>query len=404
MSAGEEGIGVLLWKRAETVADEWAWGQDVCRRMLVAELGSDAVIVHQESTAPTVGEILALVPARFVGVVLDDVSFWGDGAWASLARALAQRESLALVAPVSNETSVAAQRSGPPFVYQTPSVLRAACAARARQHAGEIVAASELDSFAMLVRRADLESLDPATPASAVPAALAARGRALGIAMDVYVHRYARVHDQPRPDLQERIPLDARSVLDVGCATGELGAAVKRRQPCRVVGIELNPKLAATARERIDLVLEENVERIASGAFAGEFDAIVCGDVLEHLVDPWAMVEKLAGWLRPGGRIVATLPNVGHWSLVADLVAGRWDLIPFGLLCFSHLRFFTRPGIEHLFTRGELEIETIVHLKDGLPPPGEEFVANALRLIPDADRESLETNEFLVVARRRERS
>jgi 2-polyprenyl-3-methyl-5-hydroxy-6-metoxy-1,4-benzoquinol methylase len=401
VSVREAAIGVVLWRRPETVADEWRWGQDVCRRMLVAELGAPAVAVHESPLPPTVGDLLARVAERFVGVVLDDVSFWGEGAWASLRQALERTPSVALAAPVSNEAVVERQREGPPFVYQTPSVLRRASAEHRRRHADEIATSDRIDPFAMLVRREELESLDRTTPASEIPVVLGARGRALGIARDVYVHRYARVHDQPRPDLQERIPRDARTLLDVGCATGELGAAVKRRQPCRVVGIELNPNLAAAARERIDLVLEENVERIPGEAHAAEFDCIVCGDVLEHLVDPWAMVEKLASWLRPGGTIVATLPNVGHWSLVADLVAGRWDLIPFGLLCFSHLRFFTRPGIEHLFSRGGLEIEAIVHLKDGLPPVGEDFVGKAAALVPDADRESLETNEFLIVARRR---
>ena len=43
--------------------------------------------------------------------------------------------------------------------------------------------------------------------------------------------------------------------------------------------------------------------------------------------------------LPPGGVVVLSVPNVGHWSVVADLLAGRWDYLPAGLVCVTHLRF-----------------------------------------------------------------
>ena len=49
--------------------------------------------------------------------------------------------------------------------------------------------------------------------------------------------------------------------------------------------------------------------------------------------------------LRPGGRIVLSIPNVGHYSVVEDLLAGRWDYLPIGLLCYTHFRFFTRATL-----------------------------------------------------------
>lgn len=369
--------------------------------MVSEELGSDRVHVFDEPEPPTVSQVLAAATTAFVGVVLDDVSFWGRDAWRGLREQLATLGDVALLAPVSNEAAVAAQRVPPCFLYQTPSVLRLACEETRRRRARETAVLPAIDPFAFLVRRGDLEALDEATPVNRIPEALAKRGRRLAIALDTYVHRYSRMHDQPRPDLQEWIGSEVETLLDVGCATGELGVAVKAKQSCRVVGIELNTALARVAAERIDRVLTESIETLPSATFAAEFDAIVCGDVLEHLVDPWAVVEKLAGWLRPNGRLVATLPNVGHWSLVRDLLGARWDLIPFGLLCYGHLRFFTRGGIDHLFARGGLDVEQLIHLKDGLPPIGEDFVAKAVATLEGVDRESLETNEFLVVARRR---
>ena len=39
---------------------------------------------------------------------------------------------------------------------------------------------------------------------------------------------------------------------------------------------------------------------------------------------------------------IFSIPNVGHYSIVEDLIAGRWDYLPIGLLCYTHFRFFTR--------------------------------------------------------------
>ncbi|MGE0684802.1 MAG: class I SAM-dependent methyltransferase [Candidatus Binatia bacterium] len=201
--------------------------------------------------------------------------------------------------------------------------------------------------------------------------------------------------------MQERIPRDAACILDVGCAAGAFGAAIKARQDCLVVGIECNSLLTETAKTRLDQVVRGDVEELALTTFPAEFDCIVCGDVLEHLRDPWAVVTKLTAWLKPGGLLVATLPNVGHWSIVYDLLRGRWDVIPFGLLCWSHFRFFTRVGVEHLFAGSQLTIETLEGIAEALSPAGEAFLQQAVMLMADSDQESLRTVEFVVTARKR---
>lgn len=233
-----------------------------------------------------------------------------------------------------------------------------------------------------------------------VPARLSERGLTLALALDTYVHRYARMYEQERPDLLALVQSDAEHILDIGCAAGAFGAALKTRQACRVTGIELNPAMALTAAQQLDRVLQESIEDLPETTFAAEFDCIVCGDVLEHLRDPWAAVAKLTTWLTPKGRILATLPNVGHWSIAADLLQGRWDLVPFSLLCWGHLRFFTRSGIERLFNGNGLTIELLQGMTTPIPPVGETFFQQAATLVQGVDLESLRTNEFLVVAQK----
>jgi 2-polyprenyl-3-methyl-5-hydroxy-6-metoxy-1,4-benzoquinol methylase len=348
----------------------------------------------------TVGEVLATTSATNIGIVADDEVLWGAVSWRPLLNVLERSASVVAVAPVSNETTVEEQRVVPPFVYSTPSLLQRASQEHFQRYCGQWREVPAFEPFAFLVRREALQELDPALSVVDVPAHLARQGGTLAIALDTYVHRYALVYEQPRLDLQEYIPVEARVLLDIGCAAGMFGAALKQRQDCTVVGIETNPAFAQAAATRLDRVLVADVETLIEPEFSQKFDCITCGDVLEHLRDPWAMVTKLSAWLRPDGRLIATVPNVGHWSIVSDLVQGRWDLVPFGLLCWGHLRFFTRSGIEQMVRDSGLTLETVHGIVTEIPATGEQFLQQAKALIPRANLESLRTSEFLFVARK----
>jgi 2-polyprenyl-3-methyl-5-hydroxy-6-metoxy-1,4-benzoquinol methylase len=153
----------------------------------------------------------------------------------------------------------------------------------------------------------------------------------------------------PRPEILALIPRSARQVLDVGCGAGRLGEALKARQPAEVVGIELDGAAAGAARARLDEVFVGDAERLDLPFAPGSFDAVVCGDVLEHLREPARLLRRARGWLRPGGLVVASIPNVRHHSVVAGLLDGNWTYEPAGLLDRTHLRFFTRRTAEQLF-------------------------------------------------------
>ncbi len=158
--------------------------------------------------------------------------------------------------------------------------------------------------------------------------------------------------EHARPELLALVPREAREVLDVGCGAGRFGISVKERQPARVTGIETNARAATYARTRLDRVFEGDVEAMPLDTFAPEsFDAVVCGDVLEHLRDPLPVLRKLKTWLRPSGVLVASFPNARHHSVVRGLLAGDWSYEPAGLLDHTHLRFFTQREIEKLLFR-----------------------------------------------------
>lgn len=159
-----------------------------------------------------------------------------------------------------------------------------------------------------------------------------------------------------RPEVQALVPLTARSILDVGCAAGRLGEGLKRRQPCRVTGIELDPAAAAEARLRLDEVLAGEALEVLAGLPEESFDCVVLADVLEHLADPWEALRQVYRVLTSDGTVVASIPNVRHWQVVRDLLEGRWDYAEAGILDLTHRWFFTRQSIARLFAETGFQI------------------------------------------------
>jgi 2-polyprenyl-3-methyl-5-hydroxy-6-metoxy-1,4-benzoquinol methylase len=154
------------------------------------------------------------------------------------------------------------------------------------------------------------------------------------------------------------VPAAGARVLDVGCATGYLAAELEAGGAA-VTGVEADPAAAAAARRGGLAVVEGDVEAPATLAEAGArgpFDAIVCGDVLEHLRAPDRVLAGLTGLLAPGGRIVASLPNIAHWTARRALLRGRFPQDDHGLFDRTHLRFFTRRTARDLAARAGLEV------------------------------------------------
>ncbi len=144
------------------------------------------------------------------------------------------------------------------------------------------------------------------------------------------------------------VPPGAR-VLDVGCSTGYLAALLAARGH-DVVGIERDPRAVATARERGGFVVVEGSasDPATLAQCDGSFDAMLCGDVLEHLGDPGAVLIALRERLDAAGVLIASLPNAVHWTARRSIACGRFPQDDHGLFDRTHLRFFTRASARAL--------------------------------------------------------
>ncbi len=158
-----------------------------------------------------------------------------------------------------------------------------------------------------------------------------------------------------RSELLVLIRHEPRVVLDVGCAGAATSGAVKDRFPNAVVhGVELNKEVAQIAAARIDHVHVESVETLdfeAVGLGPGSLDLVFFPDVLEHLVNPWRVLERVRPLLAPDAQVLASIPNVRNLWLIDQLMNGNWDYVEEGLLDVTHIRFFTMNSIVELFER-----------------------------------------------------
>lgn len=160
----------------------------------------------------------------------------------------------------------------------------------------------------------------------------------------------------------ERLLPPGGRVLDVGCASGGLLALLRTRAG-HLAGLEISAAAATAAAQIGDHIVQGALEDPDLPFEAGSFDLVVLADVLEHLADPAAGLQRAMGFCRPGGAILVSVPNVAHWQARLTLLRGRWPQTDSGTFDASHLRWFTRDALKQLLTAAglrDVELHAIV--------------------------------------------
>jgi SAM-dependent methyltransferase len=213
-----------------------------------------------------------------------------------------------------------------------------------------------------------------------------------------------RYFNHERPELVALVPEGVRRVLDVGCGSGALGAAVRRDRPgCTVTGIEWFEDALERARGRLDEAWRIDLNSFEElPAEPGAFDAIVCGDVLEHLLDPERTLNALRPYLDTRGRLVISIPNVRHWSVIFPLlVHDRWEYTDAGLLDRTHVHLFTITEMALMLGRAGYRVDAIDSVQMPMPDEMIPLSQLALRMGAGEDIEiRLGAYQYLVSASR----
>lgn len=149
-----------------------------------------------------------------------------------------------------------------------------------------------------------------------------------------------------------------KKVLDVGCGYGNLGEILKK-QNNYVIGLDINQYAVEKAKNRIDEAYCCNIIQQEDFAFLKkeDFDLIIFADVLEHLYDPWAILKKFSQYLKSGGYLIVSLPNITAWLIRLKLLFGKFDYQETGILDKTHIRFFNKKNAKKLIQSCDFEIE-----------------------------------------------
>ncbi len=153
-----------------------------------------------------------------------------------------------------------------------------------------------------------------------------------------------------------------RIVLDVGCATGEVGELLKEIKQSTLIGIdcsrehidEANKKGVYSDLYQIDLnKLNDELDK-----YKNKVDYILMLDVLEHLYFPADVIKKLKSLLSPTGKFIVSVPNISHASIKLNLLLNNFRYTSYGLLDSTHIHFFTLNSLFYMITAGGFLVES----------------------------------------------
>lgn len=160
----------------------------------------------------------------------------------------------------------------------------------------------------------------------------------------------------PNPSASEK-----KKVLDVGCGRGALAESIERKGYI-VWGIENNPEAFLVASRRITRAINADLSNFATIEKKLEgnlFDYLIFSDVLEHIYDPFSVLKTYLKFLKNGGKVIISVPNVAVWQNRLGLLFGRFEYVDTGVLDRTHVRFFTFKSAKQLARVAGLSIKKV---------------------------------------------
>jgi 2-polyprenyl-3-methyl-5-hydroxy-6-metoxy-1,4-benzoquinol methylase len=177
-----------------------------------------------------------------------------------------------------------------------------------------------------------------------------------------YAGKERKYFNVDRHDVFALVPTISQArMLEIGAAEGSMLAALKQSgKAAEVVGVELVAFPDSVQSSRlIDRFIVADVEQQSLELDPESFDVIICADVLEHLRDPWTTIQYLTGFLRRGGTLIVSLPNILYWRAFGRIILGDFRYAPTGVLDRTHLRFFCRKNMLDLVRSASLVIDHV---------------------------------------------
>ncbi|MBC8458477.1 MAG: class I SAM-dependent methyltransferase [Deltaproteobacteria bacterium] len=377
--------------------EETRFSYDFCAR-LSEQLCKEANLEYswvEYSGRSNLKEILPQIDGDMVLVVTDPEIILSPSAIRGLVKCL--ETGYSACGPVYKQTTFSLQIADLPVPYIDVGTYLEIAEALAEREISKYIAVDALDPACVLYRLAFLRQTRKRCLISEIVKSIPKTKKGvLAVATGALLHRgFKEDFKAERDDLVQLIPEGVKRVLDMGCAMGGYGKALKEARPeISLIGVELNQVMAQAADPFYDKIFRTSVEQ---ADLSGNFDLVNCGDILEHLMDPWSILKRINSLLIPGGYLILSVPNVGHWSIVRDLIQGRFQYVPSGLLCVTHLRWFTESTIRNSLDNAGFSIEVFQREQISPTPSGRAFIRD-ICAAGYGDQRSLTTYKFVMRA------
>jgi 2-polyprenyl-3-methyl-5-hydroxy-6-metoxy-1,4-benzoquinol methylase len=201
-----------------------------------------------------------------------------------------------------------------------------------------------------------------------------------------------------RIELLDLIPLKNKNanMLEIGAGGGNtLIYAKKHAYAKNISAVELYKidNSYQNSKEFDDFIIGD-IENIELPFDKNHFDVIICADVLEHLKNPYTIVEKLYSYLSKDGIIIASLPNIRYWRIIKTIfIDGDFKYTDAGILDQTHLRFFCKKNMIELFEKYNFKI---VHMSSSIEKTG--FKSKIFNNLTRRIFEEFLTEQYYIVA------
>ncbi|PKP16209.1 MAG: class I SAM-dependent methyltransferase [Bacteroidetes bacterium HGW-Bacteroidetes-23] len=173
-----------------------------------------------------------------------------------------------------------------------------------------------------------------------------------------YKNKPSGYYDNIRFEMLKYLSKDSKKVLDVGCGNGCFAEVIKKQNNAEVWGIELMEEEADKARLVLDKAFGGPCEDHIDNLPDNYFDTIYFNDVLEHLTDPYTVLKKIKEKLSPNGVVISSIPNVRyHNTFMKVLIKKDWKYEDYGVMDFTHMRFFTEKSIIRMYEEAGYKIK-----------------------------------------------
>lgn len=210
-----------------------------------------------------------------------------------------------------------------------------------------------------------------------------------------------RAHpDDAHSVLMRLIPQGSR-VLELGCASGYLSGYMEQKLGCRVTGLELDPLSAEIAAQRCSEVHIADLDApdaLAPAHASAPYDVLFAAAVLEHLKYPERLLQSAKPLLKPGARVIISLPNIAYWGIRLRLLRGTFRYADYGIMDRTHLHFYTVETGRALLEQQGFTVESLHIAGSGLQNLLNRFARAANRPLPAPVLPGLLAYELIYVA------